>query len=209
MKTHELKTWPVFYKDIINGTKTFEVRTNDRDFQVGDILLLREYDPDAESYTGEKTERKISYILGDNPFFQLNKLVIMGLQPIEPTLSRERVIEVLEKYSILNAYIGSTTILKRDFEFIADELCDTKESDIIKALSGEQIEDIPSFTSTDYPDEPKPDINTTKDLIIAKQKELIKWYEKNCTSSVTRFDDYSYYKHLKKELQELKDKSKG
>jgi len=76
MKTHELKTWPVFYKSIIDGTKTFEVRENDRNFQVDDTLLLREYDPDAEQYTGAKTERVITYILGDNPFFQLNKMVI-------------------------------------------------------------------------------------------------------------------------------------
>jgi hypothetical protein len=80
MKTHELKTWPIFYKAIIDGSKTFEVRQNDRDFQLGDILLLREYDPDAEQYTGAKTERKIAYILGDNPFFQLNNMVILGIQ---------------------------------------------------------------------------------------------------------------------------------
>ena len=82
MKTHELKTWPVFYKSIIDGTKTFEVRQNDRDFQLGDILLLREYDPDAEQYTGAKTERVITYILGDNPFFQLNAMVILGISPL-------------------------------------------------------------------------------------------------------------------------------
>jgi hypothetical protein len=92
MKTHELKTWPVFYKDIVNGTKTFEVRKNDRNFQLGDILLLREYDPDAEQYTGAKTERVITYILGDNPFFQLNAMVILGISPL-PQQEPERTAE--------------------------------------------------------------------------------------------------------------------
>lgn len=80
---HELKTWPVFFRAIIDGTKTFEVRENDRNFQVGDLLELREYDPDAEDYTGNKVCKKVIYILGDNPFFQLNNTVIMGIADID------------------------------------------------------------------------------------------------------------------------------
>jgi hypothetical protein len=83
-KTHELKTWPVFFQSIIDGIKTFEVRDNDRKFQVGDILNLREYDPDAEDYTGRYCSKKVVYILSDNPFFQLNNMVIMGIAPIQP-----------------------------------------------------------------------------------------------------------------------------
>lgn len=97
MKTHELKTWPVFYKSIIDGTKTFEVRKNDRDFQLGDVLLLREYDPDAEQYTGAKTERVITYILGDNPFFQLNAMVILGISPLPQQESERSAEEFAEK----------------------------------------------------------------------------------------------------------------
>lgn len=82
MKVHELKTWSVFYEKIIDGSKPFEVRNNDRKFQVGDILFLREYDPDAEEYTGRSCQKKVTYILGDNPFFQMNNTVIMGITPI-------------------------------------------------------------------------------------------------------------------------------
>ncbi|HEX2900014.1 MAG TPA: ASCH/PUA domain-containing protein [Bacteroidia bacterium] len=49
MKTHELKTWPSYFEAIINGTKTFEVRRNDRDFAPGDTLLLKEFDPGREA----------------------------------------------------------------------------------------------------------------------------------------------------------------
>ncbi len=38
MSTHNLKTWMPFYQDVIDGRKTFELRKNDRDYQVGDIL---------------------------------------------------------------------------------------------------------------------------------------------------------------------------
>lgn len=43
---HELKIWPQYYQAVANGSKTFEVRKNDRAFQKGDEVVLREYDPD-------------------------------------------------------------------------------------------------------------------------------------------------------------------
>lgn len=43
---HNLKIWPPYYCRIADGSKTFEVRENDRGFQPGDTVLLREYDPE-------------------------------------------------------------------------------------------------------------------------------------------------------------------
>ncbi len=34
MKTHEIKCWPKYFKLIWDGTKSFEVRKNDRDYKV-------------------------------------------------------------------------------------------------------------------------------------------------------------------------------
>lgn len=45
---HELKTWPESYNAIVKGLRKFEVRKNDRDFKVGDKLLLREFIPCKE-----------------------------------------------------------------------------------------------------------------------------------------------------------------
>lgn len=42
---HELKIWPEFYKRVADGSKTFEVRDNDREFQCGDTVTLKEWDP--------------------------------------------------------------------------------------------------------------------------------------------------------------------
>lgn len=40
---HQLKTINPFFTDVWEGRKTFEIRYNDRDFKVGDILWLEEY----------------------------------------------------------------------------------------------------------------------------------------------------------------------
>jgi hypothetical protein len=40
MRVHRLKTLAPYWHRIQQGDKTFEIRKNDRDFQVGDILEL-------------------------------------------------------------------------------------------------------------------------------------------------------------------------
>ncbi|EPB6723331.1 DUF3850 domain-containing protein [Vibrio fluvialis] len=47
---HELKILPEYFALQISGEKRFEVRHNDRDFQIGDTVILNEWD--GESYTG-------------------------------------------------------------------------------------------------------------------------------------------------------------
>jgi len=60
---HELKTWPPYFQFMVDGTKAFELRLNDRDFQMGDILYLREYDPETQKYTGRSAEFEVTYCL--------------------------------------------------------------------------------------------------------------------------------------------------
>ncbi|WP_285046665.1 DUF3850 domain-containing protein [Lactococcus petauri] len=43
MKTHELKLDIKYFDEVKNGTKNFEIRKNDRDFKVGDILELKAF----------------------------------------------------------------------------------------------------------------------------------------------------------------------
>lgn len=45
---HELKIWPQYYLPVAEGHKTFEVRVNDRGFQSGDTVVLKEWDPKVE-----------------------------------------------------------------------------------------------------------------------------------------------------------------
>lgn len=68
-KTHDLKTTQPYFDALKNGQKRFEIRKNDRDFQVGDYLHLQEYDAE-KGYTGKDLFFKVSYILYDDMFLQ-------------------------------------------------------------------------------------------------------------------------------------------
>jgi Domain of unknown function (DUF3850) len=64
MKLHVLKLWPQFWDDTISGVRSFDIRNNDREFKVGDLLRLREWDPDEPlGYTGRECYRRITYVL--------------------------------------------------------------------------------------------------------------------------------------------------
>lgn len=54
MALHELKSWPAFFGPLSTGARTHELRRNDRDFRVGDQLLLKEYRPDEGEFSGAK-----------------------------------------------------------------------------------------------------------------------------------------------------------
>lgn len=75
---HSLKVLPEYYKEIVNGKKTFEIRKNDRKYQVGDKLILKEWD--GENYTGNITKKEITYILDDNSGFVLTGYVVMSIK---------------------------------------------------------------------------------------------------------------------------------
>jgi hypothetical protein len=70
--THQLKSWPGAFEAVLSGTKTHEVRHADRDYSVGDSLILREFVPSGANdvttheslgiYTGRQVLRTVTYI---------------------------------------------------------------------------------------------------------------------------------------------------
>ena len=63
---YSLKIIPKFFDDIIGGYKTFEIRKNDRDFKVGDLVKLNEFlgktDDNKDNYSGRYVTVFISRI---------------------------------------------------------------------------------------------------------------------------------------------------
>lgn len=81
---HELKTWPEFFAPVYLGIKTCEIRKYDRDFKVGDVLLLREWHPVARAYTGYECSRRVTHIVLGAPLLPADT-VVMSLIDVQET----------------------------------------------------------------------------------------------------------------------------
>lgn len=79
MKTHTLKTHSPYFGLVWDGIKTFEVRKNDRDYQVGDRLKLVEVDPITLKPTGNFATVAVTYILQGGSFGIEPGYVVMGI----------------------------------------------------------------------------------------------------------------------------------
>lgn len=77
---HVLKTWPEYFNAIGDGRKPFEARKNDRGFQVGDTLELREVDPETKQFTSRWIFCKVSYLLEGGKFGVEPGWCVMGIQ---------------------------------------------------------------------------------------------------------------------------------
>lgn len=75
---HALKTAPSYFEESAAGIKSFEVRKNDRPYNVGDYAALNEWS--GGNYTGRCTLHKIVYILS-NPEYCKEGYVVLGLEP--------------------------------------------------------------------------------------------------------------------------------
>ena len=80
MKLHELKILHKYLLDVDLGNKTFELRKNDRDYQVGDLIRfidIREDDSTAkkqrEPNSDENTLYRITYVLKDVEKYGLDR----------------------------------------------------------------------------------------------------------------------------------------
>lgn len=111
MTTHALKTAPEHFQALMDGTKTAELRKDDRGFAVGDVLLLCEWDRtelepryiawwDAATYaerhfwftrrleiidalyTGRELRRMVTHILRGGPWLS-NGYVMLSLKEEE------------------------------------------------------------------------------------------------------------------------------
>ena len=76
---HDLKCWPPYFEAVRSGEKPFEVRKADRDYRVGDVLLLREWRPDWKDYTGRLCRRRVTYKLEGGGFGIEAGTCILGL----------------------------------------------------------------------------------------------------------------------------------
>lgn len=93
---HELKTDPKVFDAVVNGLKTFEIRKNDRNFQVGDELTLRKTRYTNEEmksgmpleFTGDFWTVKAVYILFGPIYGLQDGWCIMSIKPLSTANDR-------------------------------------------------------------------------------------------------------------------------
>ncbi|MDW0113791.1 DUF3850 domain-containing protein [Sporosarcina saromensis] len=75
LRIHRLKIMPEYFKAVASKAKRFEIRKNDRDYKIGDGLLLREFKDD--DYTGNEINAVITYM---TDYEQKKGYVVMGIE---------------------------------------------------------------------------------------------------------------------------------
>lgn len=82
---HELKISPPYFEAVQSGEKTFEIRQDDRGFQKGDVVVLREWKEIItpgyfnDGYTGFQVMREITYVTS---FQQKPGWVVFGMKEV-------------------------------------------------------------------------------------------------------------------------------
>lgn len=74
---HELKTEQAYFSEVWDGKKRFEIRKDDRNFEVDDTLVLREIQ--HNDYTGNCVLAKITYM---TDFMQQEGYKVLGIEII-------------------------------------------------------------------------------------------------------------------------------
>jgi hypothetical protein len=59
-QNHNLKILPQYFEAVAKGLKTFEIVFNDRDYKIGDRIILMEFD--GNTYTGREVAAEITFM---------------------------------------------------------------------------------------------------------------------------------------------------
>lgn len=71
MKVVKKKILPEYFRVVRAREKNFELRVDEDDIQVGDLVILEEWD--GKVYTGSAVVKRVKYVLRNTPEFGLMK----------------------------------------------------------------------------------------------------------------------------------------
>lgn len=79
------RIWPQYFELVSSGKKKFELRVADFEVDEGDTLVLQEWDPDTEQYTGRAIEKKVDLVFRfhSSDFGQKERVEKKGLYVIQ------------------------------------------------------------------------------------------------------------------------------
>jgi hypothetical protein len=80
---HDLKTWLPYFDAVLEGRKNFEVRLNDRNYEVGDWVRLLPYDTAKQKIVRRlgvrHIDREITYIMQGGQFGLAPDYVVLAI----------------------------------------------------------------------------------------------------------------------------------
>ncbi|EOA7330802.1 RNA-binding protein [Enterococcus villorum] len=76
---HKLKINQEYFTPVLQGIKKFEIRLNDRNYSIDDIVLLQEIESESRRYTGRELEVRITYI---TDYEQKEGFVVFGFEKV-------------------------------------------------------------------------------------------------------------------------------
>jgi hypothetical protein len=85
---HQLKTHPPPFEDVWQGRKPYEVRNDDRKYAVGDVLILREWDPDTLLYSGRIITASVTYKTEGGRYGLPPELCVLGIRVVRCVIYR-------------------------------------------------------------------------------------------------------------------------
>jgi hypothetical protein len=81
--THKVKCWPTHFKPMASGEKNNSRRRLDRDYRPGDTIVIQEWKPVDEIYTGLELLYIITHIEYGGNFGMAKQFCILSLKPVD------------------------------------------------------------------------------------------------------------------------------
>ena len=116
MTEHKLKIKSEYFSAVINKTKTAEIRCNDRNYQVGDILILNEIDS-LGNFTGNNCSVIVTHVLDDNQYLQTG-FVMLSFRMSNSDDSHKNINEIKAqgiKEAVINQVLQHRLMTEREF----------------------------------------------------------------------------------------------
>lgn len=136
MTEHAIKIKEVYFKAVLSGEKTFEIRKNDRDYQVGDIIHFVPVDDECGMIIPhDPNTYKITYIFHGGEYGLEEGYCVFGITPEAHDRGiREKVIdefvrntetkirEKILKYQEALDFIGGLAVANTIIDEVADQM---------------------------------------------------------------------------------------
>jgi hypothetical protein len=164
--THDLKVWSGYFESLLDGTKNFEVRFNDRDFKSGHYLRLREWL--NNEYTGRELTKRVTYVLQGGVFGLEAGYVALALaakqSELATLLQQQCAPPATEPREAIQPTGRSGLTWEAAINGLRDVLADQTEDAIQRAWQRSRIVTAMDLMAANTPTPPAPEVGETGEV---------------------------------------------